>query len=282
MFILLPTHDISAPTAEISLGLLQRYWPEHPIVKVLHHGRKPAVRKQAKVQLHDRRPDGSNWLGNIRSFLETPSDELFLLFLDDYALCAPPRMGVIAEAQRIMLDDRSIGLFPLCWYPAARREPRNGCEGIVTLTGTPILLQAAIWRRSWFLELARDMDARTSPWGFEALATRKARKVPMGICAAQMPTPAHIGGHLIDGMDKADWPLPYHNLMHRGQPELRHEAFLQAEGFALPSRGLGDTIAKGANASGIAYVVEKVSQTLGRDCGCQRRREALNRLLPYG
>lgn len=281
MFIVVPTHDASALVAEISLDLLDRHWPEHPPVHVLHHGQRLRVREGGRTQCHDRGPDSSRWLGNLRSFLQEQSGELFLLLLDDYALCGPPRTSMIAAAQQMMLEEPKVGLFPLCWYPAARREPRARRGGIVTLTGTPILLQAAIWRRSWFLELARGMDERTSPWGFEALATRKTRTTPIEICAAQMPTPAYIGGHLIDGFDKSDWPLPYHNLMHRGQPELTHEAFMRAEGFAFPARGLGDTVARVADATGLAQVTNLIKQATGRDCGCRRRREALNRAVPY-
>ena len=44
------------------------------------------------------------------------------------------------------------------------------------------------------------------------------------------------------------------------------------------SRGLGDTIEKFTNATGIKKVVEKVA---GKDCGCKKRREALNKAFPY-
>lgn len=69
--------------------------------------------------------------------------------------------------------------------------------------------------------------------------------------------------------------------MHRGEPELRHESFLRAEGFAFPSRGLGDTLARLSQASGAAQFVKLVKHVTGRDCGCQKRREALNRAVTY-
>lgn len=281
MFILLPTFDASARLSEIALDLLERHWPGHPMIHVLHHSRAPERHAAKRTQLHDRGPDGSRWLGNLAEFLMSRSEELFLLLLDDYALCGSAKVNVIAHAVELIQHNLAIGLFPLCWYPAAGRERRAGWDGIETLSGTPILLQAAIWRRSWFLELARGMDERTSPWGFEALATRKAKSIPREICAAQMPTPAYVGGHLIDGFDKSDWPLPYHNLMHRGEQELKHEAFLRSQGFAFPSRGLGDSVARLAQATGAAQVVNLVKQATGQDCGCQKRRAALNRAVPY-
>lgn len=48
-----------------------------------------------------------------------------------------------------------------------------------------------------------------------------------------------------------------------------------------PSKGLGDTIAKLAEATGVAKVVAKIEAVTGVDCGCQGRRELLNRLVPY-
>jgi hypothetical protein len=44
------------------------------------------------------------------------------------------------------------------------------------------------------------------------------------------------------------------------------------------SKGLGDTIAKITNATGIDKLVHKV---VGKECGCNKRREVLNVKFPY-
>ena len=44
------------------------------------------------------------------------------------------------------------------------------------------------------------------------------------------------------------------------------------------SKGLGDTFAKVTKATGIDKVVKAVS---GDDCGCDKRKERLNKLIPY-
>lgn len=49
----------------------------------------------------------------------------------------------------------------------------------------------------------------------------------------------------------------------------------------MKSKGLGDSIEKVTRATGIKAVVEKVSNATGRDCGCQKRRDTLNRMFPY-
>ena len=47
------------------------------------------------------------------------------------------------------------------------------------------------------------------------------------------------------------------------------------------SKGLGDTIAKITKATGIKKVVDKVAKATGKDCGCGKRQDTLNRLFPY-
>jgi len=50
----------------------------------------------------------------------------------------------------------------------------------------------------------------------------------------------------------------------------------------MKSRGLGDTVHKFTKATGIKTMVERVSEGLNIPCGCEARREALNKLVPYG
>ena len=47
---------------------------------------------------------------------------------------------------------------------------------------------------------------------------------------------------------------------------------------SIESRGLGDTVEKVFEKTGIKYVAKKV---LGDDCGCNKRKEKLNKLVPY-
>ena len=47
------------------------------------------------------------------------------------------------------------------------------------------------------------------------------------------------------------------------------------------SKGLGDTVAKITKATGIKKVVDKVAKATGKDCGCAKRQDTLNRLFPY-
>ncbi len=50
----------------------------------------------------------------------------------------------------------------------------------------------------------------------------------------------------------------------------------------MKSRGLGDSIHKITKATGVHDLVEKGAKALGKsDCGCNKRRDTLNRLIPY-
>jgi hypothetical protein len=56
------------------------------------------------------------------------------------------------------------------------------------------------------------------------------------------------------------------------------------EGFdpKAPSQGLGDVIAKITHATGLDVVADKVAKAMGQeDCGCNKRREKLNELIPF-
>lgn len=46
--------------------------------------------------------------------------------------------------------------------------------------------------------------------------------------------------------------------------------------------GLGDVVDAVTTATGIKAVTEAVAKATGRECGCKKRREALNKLVPFG
>ena len=49
----------------------------------------------------------------------------------------------------------------------------------------------------------------------------------------------------------------------------------------MKSKGLGDTIEKIRTATGMTSLVDKVSKATGKDCGCSKRKDSLNRAFPY-
>lgn len=47
------------------------------------------------------------------------------------------------------------------------------------------------------------------------------------------------------------------------------------------SKGLGDTIERFTKATGIKQVINTVSKATGKGCGCDKRKDTLNRVFPY-
>tara|TARA_B100000900_G_scaffold228563_1_gene194039 strand:- start:698 stop:877 length:180 start_codon:yes stop_codon:yes gene_type:complete len=53
---------------------------------------------------------------------------------------------------------------------------------------------------------------------------------------------------------------------------------LDVKNNKMKSRGFGDTVAKFTKATGIKSFVDKITDG---DCGCDERRDTLNRVFPY-
>tara|TARA_R110002050_G_scaffold53460_1_gene121545 strand:+ start:5977 stop:6153 length:177 start_codon:yes stop_codon:yes gene_type:complete len=49
----------------------------------------------------------------------------------------------------------------------------------------------------------------------------------------------------------------------------------------VEDRGLGDTLARGFKALGIKKLADKYTEVTGKDCGCSKRQEKLNKIIPY-
>jgi hypothetical protein len=50
----------------------------------------------------------------------------------------------------------------------------------------------------------------------------------------------------------------------------------------MKSKGLGDTIEKITKATGIKKLVDETTKAVGiKDCGCDKRKDTLNRIFPY-
>jgi len=49
----------------------------------------------------------------------------------------------------------------------------------------------------------------------------------------------------------------------------------------LKSKGLGDTIEKITTVTGVKAIVNKISEVTETDCGCEKRKDTLNRVFPY-
>ena len=48
-----------------------------------------------------------------------------------------------------------------------------------------------------------------------------------------------------------------------------------------PTRGMGDVVEAVTTATGIKAGVQALAKATGRECGCARRRDKLNELVPF-
>jgi 1,6-anhydro-N-acetylmuramate kinase len=70
-------------------------------------------------------------------------------------------------------------------------------------------------------------------------------------------------------------PEPVHHIPEHVQ------TFVQNAPASQPSKGLGDTIEKIAEATGIKTLVDTVAKAVNKDCGCAKRKAILNEVFPY-
>ena len=66
--------------------------------------------------------------------------------------------------------------------------------------------------------------------------------------------------------------------MEKKKRKRRTKAEMQASKVVTESQGLGDTVEKVLEATGIAKVAKWI---MGEDCGCEERKQKLNELFPY-
>jgi|SRR5579884_1614103 len=271
MIIVMPTCDTHAHVAEWSAALLKRHWPDHPPLHVLHHDVRPGI---PDANLHYLGADRSfgDWASRMVEFLADQGDDTFLIFLDDYALCGPPNAARIADANRLA-HRPDTGFVRLGWQPGTVHP---GPDGFVRLGPTLVTMQAAVWRRDYFLKLV-EASGRCSIWGFEGEGTQAIKRLPGAIYGVDES--GDDSGFFLGASSSS--VLPYRNLMHRGRLNEAHYDWLIQEGFSPPSRGLGDTIAKAATKIGVAAAVGAVSRAMGVPCGCGRRQSKLNEIVPY-
>jgi hypothetical protein len=50
---------------------------------------------------------------------------------------------------------------------------------------------------------------------------------------------------------------------------------------SMPSRGLGDVVAKFTHATGLDVVAKAISTSTGKPCGCRKRQDQLNAAVPF-
>jgi len=76
-----------------------------------------------------------------------------------------------------------------------------------------------------------------------------------------------------------DWRQKQKELIERNKAELKAASLeLAKRAERAEPKGFGDTVEEVFKKTGISYVAKKA---LGEDCGCDKRKEKLNKMFPY-
>jgi hypothetical protein len=234
--ILMHTSDGYEKYAHTSLRLLQKYWPEHPGVDLLHYSRFPTfgLGEVRDVEYHHcGQQHPKSWSNShLRHLLNNYSYPYVLLMLDDYALCAPVDPIRIATTLTLLVNHPGIGCVHLTTQPV-KPLPCDPPFQTLPQWAYSINSQAAIWDTNYLI-MVLDKTPDANIWDFEHIGSRWWNQYGRvgEIRQADMKPPAQLCD-FADTMDKSDWVLPYNNLSRQGRLDERHRQFLLAEGFNL-------------------------------------------------
>jgi hypothetical protein len=214
---------------------LDRYWPEHPPVDVIHCETVPPDHPNS-VHWQVGQQGKTPWtLRLLRYLTEYCRDPLVLLWLDDYLACGPINHQRIVRAGRVLLADDSVGCVHLTYQPVSgdqRLHHGRPCGGRETGGWAySVNTQAAIWSRQALIRVCRAVS-QTMIEGFELQGSAWLNgSNAFTVLEAPQRTPAAVPGY-VDAMDKADWLTPYRNAYRRGQlSESQHGDFIDQEGL---------------------------------------------------
>lgn len=157
---------------------LNKYWPQHPPVRMIANHRRPPQGEPILVG------DDQGWAQNLRFALEQIPEEIILYGQEDYWLKQPVDHGMLQDYFALMVNGRA-DYIRLCPSPPPDRVfPDDPRLGIIAPTAEyRTSLQLAFWRKKVLLDLLLPNE---SAWQFEARSTaRSAQYQDRFLCVAK-------------------------------------------------------------------------------------------------
>lgn len=232
--IAMPTSNHHARVVPVTLELLDRYWPDHPPVDIIHH-EVPVASAKAHRQFMAGPQDATPWCDALARYLEHVNrEDMLMILLDDYALCGEVKTEQVQRARTIVEADPRVTAFYLTWMQLPSTAPYESAPGVLVCPhwDYTVHLQAGVWRRSSLLRLLTQLSgANCDAFELAGSEIQNQLSTPELHLIYDQPAPAHPSLFL-DSVEKTHWAVPYHNLLRRGRPDPRHDAFLRREGFA--------------------------------------------------
>lgn len=233
--IIMPTSNKYFQFAEMSCELMDKYWPDHPPVDVLHFENAPVINLPNVRLVRIGEQAAFGWVEALASHLKTIEDRIVLLMLDDYGMFKSPNRDAIKLGIDSLLCRVEDSSFALTWQPCDPKTPAY--PGFIVefpKWAYTFNTQAALWRRGDLLRILSAVDPKVGVWSMEQTCSHwfhcvmwEEGKRMIGL---DIPRPANASG-FVDGTDKSGWAIAYHNLCHQGQIDRRHTDFLRSEGL---------------------------------------------------
>lgn len=172
-------------------GLLEKFWPDHPLVHVLTDDTPAEGGCDARGDTIMTRVRGNaSWCDVLRAYVNEAT-EPFLMMQEDFFLSAPVRADVIKRGERLLRDDRN-GCVRV--YPCP--GPLDGRPGHIERGERyRISCQAALWTPHYLRQLLRAIPNARTAADFELMGT---------------PASEFIEGAIMSwGRDDKPWPMEY-------------------------------------------------------------------------
>ncbi len=130
----------------------------------------------------------------------------------------------------------------LTWQPTEHYRPNDGKQGLCEDRRIEVLprwafsvnTQAGIWRRKDLLRIIGGVPLNVDIWSAEQAWSHCFHETlwqeGKRMLTWNYPDPPQPGPW-VDGVDKSEWALAYHNLSVRRQMDPRHRKFLLEEGL---------------------------------------------------
>ena len=108
MRIFLPTSDAYRWACETTCALLEKYWPGHPPVDVVHFQNRPRVPARFNLIDAGKQCACKKWIHQFISYLAASEEKFILLMLDDYALSQKASIEGVARSEALLSSRPSL------------------------------------------------------------------------------------------------------------------------------------------------------------------------------
>ena len=168
--IIVPTCNTHYTLVKPFSVFVNKYWPRQDVVVLCYDNVPKYMPRNFRVVSLGRQDDFVGWADGVIRFVKTIKDDRFILMLEDYFLYEPVKVDIVARVDTYMGTHPDIGKCDLTDDRNIWRSDKPAPVFDEIFIPTKFLgafassVQAAMWDKRFFLELAEPTD---SIWTFE-------------------------------------------------------------------------------------------------------------------